>query len=96
MNELCNIEKSINRVTKLDCLEPSVSKYMSFSFVYGNHMNVTKASLALFDAEPGERIYLIDVLCIICLNAQEHDNLQMIKFNLSLQKKKKITTIKVE
>lgn len=53
MNELCNIEKSLNRVTTLDCLEPSVSKYMSFLFVYGNHMNVTQASLALFDAEPG-------------------------------------------
>lgn len=94
MNELYNIEKSLNRVIKPNWLEPSVSKYMSFSFVYGNHMNVTKASLALFDAEPGEKIYLIVVLYIICLFLSTPKS--MIKFNLPLQKKKKKTAIKVE
>lgn len=34
---------------------------MSFTFVYGNHMDVTKASLALFDAEPGEKTFLINL-----------------------------------
>lgn len=61
MNELYNIEKSLNRVIKPDCLKPSVSKFMSFTFVYGNHMDVTKASLALFDAEPGEKTFLINL-----------------------------------
>lgn len=55
MNELNNIERSFNRIMKPDCLEPVVSKYMSFTFLYGNHMDVTQASLALFDAEPEEK-----------------------------------------
>lgn len=63
-------------------------------------MDVTQASLALFDAEPGEILYFIDFyvpVLLACLyqriSACQHE---MIIFNLPLQKKKKITTIKVE
>lgn len=61
MNELNNIERSLNQIMKPDFLEP-ISKYMSFTFLYGNHMDVTQASLALFDAEPGEYFILL-ILC---------------------------------
>lgn len=69
MNELNNIERSFNRIMKPDCLEPVVSKYMSFTFLYGNHMDVTQASLALFDAEPGEinLHYFIDFYVVVLL-----------------------------
>lgn len=100
LNELNNIERSFNRIMKPDCLQPVVSKYMSFTFLYGNHMDVTQASLALFDAEPGEILYFIDFYVLVLLpclyqriSACQH---KMIIFNLPLQKKKKITTIKVE
>lgn len=36
---------------------------MSFTFVYGNHMDLYQASLAPFDAEPGE-IYF-SILCLL-------------------------------
>lgn len=95
MNELNNIERSFNRIMKPDCLEPVVSKYMSFTFLYGNHMDVTQASLALFDAEPGEIHYCPSFTCLF-VSTDKCMPHEMIIFNLPLQKKKKITAMKVE
>lgn len=54
MKELSSIEQSLNSIVGQHFSEPPVSDYMSFTFVYPDHMDLTNASLALFDAEPGE------------------------------------------
>lgn len=54
MKELSIIEQSLNRVVGPRYSEPPVSDYMSFTFVYPGHMDLTNATLALFDTEPGE------------------------------------------
>lgn len=57
MNKLLGIEKSLHRHFPLDTKEKLLSRYMSFKFVHGNHIDVKHASLELFDAVPG-KIYL--------------------------------------
>lgn len=57
MNKLLCIEKSLHRHFPLDTKEKLLSRYMSFKFVHGNHIDVKHASLELFDAVPG-KIYL--------------------------------------
>lgn len=54
MKELASIEQSFNRIGGKQYSELPVSDYMSFTFVYADYMSITNASLALFDAEPGE------------------------------------------
>lgn len=54
MKELASIEQSLNRIGGKDDSELPVSDYLSFTFVYPDYMDITNASLALFDAEPGE------------------------------------------
>lgn len=54
MKELASIEQSLNRIGGKHDSEPPVSDYLSFTFVYPDYMDITNASLALFDAEPGE------------------------------------------
>lgn len=56
MKELASIEQSLNCIGGKHDSEPPVSDYtcMSFTFVYADYMDLTNASLALFDAEPGE------------------------------------------
>lgn len=54
MKELSSIEQSLNSIVGQNVSEPPVSDYISFTFVYPDHMDLTNASLALFDAEPGE------------------------------------------
>ena len=53
MTKLSKIEKSLLRQFPMQESEPSLHRYMSFSFVHGNHIDTKQASLALFDAEPG-------------------------------------------
>ncbi|XP_062608813.1 uncharacterized protein LOC134270600 [Saccostrea cucullata] len=52
MKELAGIEKSINRALESESFPTTVSKYLSFTFIYGNHLDMTEASLKLFNAEP--------------------------------------------
>lgn len=54
MTKLLNIEKSLYHHYPMKSLKPTLSRYMSFTFVFGNHLDVKQASLALFDAEPGK------------------------------------------
>lgn len=58
MKELASIEQSLNRIGGKQYSKTLVSDYMSFTFVYADYMNITNASLALFDAEPGEIWYI--------------------------------------
>lgn len=53
MKELASIEQSLNRIGGKQYSKTLVSDYMTFTFVYADYMNITNASLALFDAEPG-------------------------------------------
>lgn len=54
MKELASIEQSLNRIGGKHGSELPVSDYLSFTFFYPDYMDITNASLALFDAEPGE------------------------------------------
>ena len=57
MNKISNIERCIQRMyPSNDAPELIVPKYMSFTFVHGNHMDLNHASMKLFDAEPGESL----------------------------------------
>lgn len=52
MKELSSIQQSLHRIIgPPHYLKTPVSDYMSFTFVYAGHMDLTNASLALFDAE---------------------------------------------
>lgn len=53
MKELASIEQSLNRIGGKQYSELPVSEYLSFTFVYPDYLDITNASLALFDAEPG-------------------------------------------
>lgn len=55
MKELSSIEQSLKQIIGRHYLDTPVSDYMSFTFVYAEHIDLTNASLALFDAEPEEQ-----------------------------------------
>lgn len=63
MTKLSNIENFILDNFSIKPSQPLVKEYMSFTFVHGNHMDLYQASLALFDAEPGE-IYFFNSVFI--------------------------------
>ena len=54
MNKLSNIERSLQNIFTLTVSEPVLPRYMSFTFIHGNHMDLNHASMKLFDAEPGK------------------------------------------
>lgn len=54
MNKLSNIERSLQNLYPLNSSEPMLPRYMSFTFIHGNHMDLNHASMNLFDAEPGK------------------------------------------
>lgn len=54
MNKLSNIERSLQNLFPLNASEPMLPRYMSFTFIHGNHMDLNHASMKLFDAEPGK------------------------------------------
>lgn len=53
MSGYLGVENSLFKQFQIQDLFPRLSEYMSFTFVYGNHIDLKRASLALFDAEPG-------------------------------------------
>ena len=62
MSGFLGVENSLFEQFQIQDLLPRFSEYMSFNFVYGNHIDVKHASLTLFDAEPGALIYLFKSL----------------------------------
>lgn len=54
MNKLSNIERSLQNLFPHNASEPMLPRYMSFTFIHGNHMDLNHASMKLFDAEPGK------------------------------------------
>lgn len=53
MSGFLGVENSLFEQYQIQDLLPRLSEYMSFTFVYGNHKDLKRASLVLFDAEPG-------------------------------------------
>lgn len=58
LTKLVNIEEALHRHYPNKSPEPTLSRYKSFTFVFGNHIDLSQASSALFNAEPGKLRYL--------------------------------------